>query len=138
MCPIGVFSLVQPVLPVFSPMETVTSRQICVSGMSSTPAGSGRGGGQDLGWKVKTILTTRKTGANLPPLLGPGADHNMNKTGKHNHKVNYVTYFLKGYFLFASATHATGFQTTLTSPDMIFEEGLSRCFQFWYLYEVKT
>jgi hypothetical protein len=38
--------------------------------------------------------------------------------------------------MYANAADVTGTQTTLTSQDQLFSEGLRRCFQFWYMLEV--
>ena len=70
--------------------------------------------------------------------LGPEHDHNMDPTSlMQRHLFTFLSLFLiPEFFAVAVADVGIFFETSLESPAQKFEEGLPRCFQFWYMLEV--
>ena len=72
-----------------------------------------------------------------PAPFKSGSRHRLNK---YFPAIVYKWNFLplsSEYFVVASLVpNATAFETNLESPSQKFDEGLPRCFQFWYMLEV--
>ena len=84
------------------------------------------------------FFSFRENVDNLTYELGPAQDYNEDKTSRRSFEVVHCLYSnLLEYFLFAKVGKASGFEARLSSPDNRFDEGLRRCFQFWFMIEVK-
>ena len=78
--------------------------------------------------------------------FGPEHDHNMDATSMQQQQqqqqqqlksdVTKFVLFLEYFAVATLATNLTAWETHLESPSQKFEEGLPRCFQFWYMIEV--
>ena len=85
------------------------------------------------------LFLFRENAENLTYELGPAQDHNEDKTSKMQFPVVHRSYSALSRILSVSNVGmASGFEARLSGPDNRFDEGLRRCFQFWYMIEVTS